>query len=303
MVTHETWRALTPIFDISLSSESLIAQGEVFAIVNSFISSTQLDPPHWHDTYEIGYVLKGTGIMVMGERVYSYVAGQVYVINDLEPHRSYSDDEDTRLFVVHFHPNLLESGWIGQMRREARTPFLPQFGQDGPLLPLHDSLTVPIRTLLEAIREEALLQKPLWDIIVSGLLFQAIGLFARQMMQTIEYTPKELQQRRALKRLQPVLQLLQDRYTEALSLDELASAGSMSSPYCCELFRLALSTTPISYRNSLRLMEARKLIQTTDLTIHDIAYRVGFQSVQEFNRLFRRDTRCSPSQFRGELRI
>jgi AraC-like DNA-binding protein len=189
------------------------------------------------------------------------------------------------------------------MRREARTPFLPQFGQDGPLLPLHDSLTVPIRTLLEAIREEALLQKPLWDIIVSGLLFQAIGLFARQMMQTIEYTPKELQQRRALKRLQPVLQLLQDRYTEALSLDELASAGSMSSPYCCELFRLALSTTPISYRNSLRLMEARKLIQTTDLTIHDIAYRVGFQSVQEFNRLFRRDTRCSPSQFRGELRI
>jgi len=301
MVTHDAWRTLTPIFDTSLSSSALIAQGEVFAIVNSFISSTQLDPPHWHDTYEIGCVLKGRGIMVMGERVYSYVSGQVYVINDLEPHRSYSDDEDTQLFVVHFHPDLLESGWIGQMRREARTPFLPQFGQNGPLLPLDDPLTMPIRALLGVLREEARQHQPLWDVIASGLLFQAIGLLARKMTQAIAYTPEELQRRRALKRLQPVLQLLQDHYKEALSLDELASAGSMSSSYCCELFQAALSTTPISYRNGLRLTEARRLMQTTDITIHDIAYHVGFQSVQEFNRLFRRDTGCSPSQFRTAL--
>ena len=66
---------------------------------------------------------------------------------------------------------------------------------------------------------------------------------------------------------------------------------------------MALGTTPISYRNGLRLAEARRLMQTTTLTIHDIAYHVGFQSVQEFNRLFRRETGCSPSQFRMQLRL
>lgn len=303
MVTRDAWRTLTPIFDTGLSSGNLVAQGEVFAIVDSFITATQLDPPHWHDTYEIGYILQGSGFMVMGKRVYPYVAGQVYVINDLEPHRTYSDESDTRMFVVHFHPSLLESGWIGQMRREVRTPFLPQFGQNGPLLPLYDPLTVPIRDLLEKLREEALQRESLWDVIASGLLFQAIGLLARQVTQAVEYSPEELQRRKALKRLQPVLQLLQTRYTEALSLDEIANAGCLSSSYCCELFQAAFSTTPIAYRNGLRLSEARRLMQTADLTIHEIAYRVGFQSVQEFNRLFRRDTGCTPSQFCAQLQL
>src|SRR6266496_3250993 len=124
MVTSDAWRTLTPIFDTSLSCGQLIAQGEIFAIVNSVITATQLDPPHWHDTYEIGCVLQGTGIMVMGERVYPYVPGQVYVINDLIPHRTYSDEEETLLFVVHFHPALLESSWLGQKWHGVQTPFL-----------------------------------------------------------------------------------------------------------------------------------------------------------------------------------
>jgi AraC-like DNA-binding protein len=261
---------------------------------------TFLDSPYWHDTYEIGCILKGTGVIVMGQRMHPYVPGQVYIINDFEPHRYYSHDEESQLLIVHFHPSLLESGWMGQGRREIRKPLLSQYGQYGPLIPLGDPLTTPIRNLLEALREEALRRRPYWDVIASGLLLQAIGLLTRQMTQAIEYSPEELQRRRALKRIQPILQLLQTRYAEALSLDELASVGCMSSSYCCELFQVAFNTTPIAYRNQLRLDEARRLMQTTDLTIHDIAYRVGFQSVQEFNRLFRRDTGCSPSQFRTQ---
>src|SRR6266702_8317039 len=45
MVTRDVWRTLTPIFDTSLSRSYLVAQGEVFAIVNSSITSTQIDPP------------------------------------------------------------------------------------------------------------------------------------------------------------------------------------------------------------------------------------------------------------------
>lgn len=300
MATRNAWRTLTPIFETGLSNDHLVTQGEVFAIVDAVVTSTQPDPPHWHDTYEIGCILRGTGIILIGQRMYAYVPGQVYIINDCEPHRYYSDDKESQLLVVHFHPSLLESGSIG--RREIRKPFLSQFGgQHGPLIPLDDPLTAPIRNLLQALREEVLRRRPFWDVIANGLLLQAVGLLTRQMTQAIEYSPEELQRRRALKRIQPILQLLQTRYTEALSLDELASAGCMSSSYCCELFQVAFNTTPIAYRNQLRLAEARRLMQMTDLTIHDIAYRVGFQSVQEFNRLFRRDTGCSPSQFRTQV--
>jgi AraC-like DNA-binding protein/quercetin dioxygenase-like cupin family protein len=298
MVIHDGWR---PVLDTGLSNGHVVAQRDVFAVVDAAITATQLDPPHWHDTYEIGCILSGTGIITVGQCVYPCVPGQVYMINDLEPHRYYSDDEGSQLLVVHFHPELLESGWGGQMQHEAPGLLLSQFGQHGLLIPPDTPLTAPIRTLLEALREEVMQRRPFWDVIASGLLLQAVGLLVRQMTQAIEYSPEELQRRRALKRLQPILQLLQTRYTEALSLNELASVGCMSSSYCCELFQIALGTTPIAYRNELRLIEARRLMQTTDLTVHDIAYRVGFQSVQQFNRLFRRDIGCSPSHFRMQL--
>ncbi len=92
----------------------MVAQSEDFAIVDAPITCTQLDPPHRHDTYEIGCILRGTGVIVMGQRVYPYVPGQVYIINDLEPHGCYSDDGGSRLLIVYFHPSLLESRWIGQ---------------------------------------------------------------------------------------------------------------------------------------------------------------------------------------------
>jgi len=301
MAISNAWHTLTPLFDAGKSNGHLVAQGEAFAIVDAVITSAQLVPPLRHDVYEIGCILRGTGIIVIGQRMYPYAPGQVYIINDFEPHRCYSDDEESQLFVVHFHPGLLESHSIGQMHHEIGIPVLSRFRQHSPLIPLDDPLTVPIRTLLEALREEAQRKRPFWDVIASGLLLQAIGLLVRQVTKTIEHSPDELQRRRALRRIQPVLELLQTRYTEALSLDELAKAGCMSSAYCCELFHFALGITPIAYRNGLRLAEARRLMQTSDLTIHDIAYRVGFQSVQEFNRLFRRETGCSPSQFRDQL--
>ncbi len=109
--------------------------------------------------------------------------------------------------------------------------------------------------------------------------------------------------RRALKSIKPALQLLQDRFREALSLDELARAAGLSKAYCCELFREALGISPIAYRNALRLAEACRLLQSSDLTISAIAYAVGFQSVQELNRLFRRETGCTPSEYTARFRL
>lgn len=301
MAISDAWHTFAPLFDTGQSNGHLVAQGEAFAIVDAVITSAQLVPPRLHNVYEIGCILRGTGIIVIGQRMYPYLPGQVYIINDLEPHRCFSDDEESQLFVVHFHSRLLESGEARQKHHEIDSPLLSGFGPHSPLIPLDDPLTAPIRTLLEALREEAQSKRPLWDVIASGLLLQAVGLLVRKVTKTIEYSHEELQRRRALRRLQPVLELLQTRYTEALSLDELAKAGCMSSAYCCELFHFAFGTTPIAYRNGLRLAEARRLMQADDLTIHDIAYRVGFQSVQEFNRLFRRETGCSPSQFRDQL--
>lgn len=282
------WRNFAPMYIQGLSHSHLFAGDTVFVSGDAPLSARDPQPLHWHDAYEFGFVMSGTGSIVLGGREYPFVPGQVYIINDCEPHMGYTDDEAV-LFVVHFHPCILESGWIGQMRQEARAPFLPHFGQDGPLLPLDHSTTTLVRAILENIRTEVMHYQPLWDVAVCGQVLHAVGLLAREALRAGRPTPEELARRRALKTVQPVLALLHERYTEALSLDDLASAAGLSPSYCCELFSKALRTSPIAYRNALRLAEARRLSQQTNMTMRAIAYQVGFQSVQELNRLLRRE--------------
>src|SRR6266567_7579549 len=124
------WRNFAPMYIHGLSHSHLFAGDTVFVSGDAPLSARDPQPLHWHDAYEFGFVMSGTGSIVLGEREYPFVPGQVYIINDCEPHMGYTNDE-AMLFVVHFHPCILESGWIGQMRQEARAPFLPHFGQDG----------------------------------------------------------------------------------------------------------------------------------------------------------------------------
>src|SRR6266700_1938098 len=110
---------------------------------------------------------------------------------------------------LHWHDayefGFVVSGWIGQMRQEARAPFLPQFGQDSPLLPLDHSTTTLVRAILENIRTEVMHYQPLWDVAVCGQVLHAVGLLAREALRAGRPTPEELARRRALKTVQPVL--------------------------------------------------------------------------------------------------
>lgn len=294
------WRKLTPVYEPGLSSATLLAEGRLFAIGDAHLSVRDYIAPHWHETYELGFACSGTGIIALGDREYPFQPGQVYIINDLQPHMGYTANEYARLFTVHFPPTILDDGWMAQMCGEAHAPFSRDFG-GAPLLPLDDPVNAPVRAILEQIREEANSARPAWQIMVGGLILQAIGHLTRRILVQSDQPITNYDQREALQRIEPILHLIEARYAEPISLDDMAHAAYLSRSHCCALFQRALNTTPITYRNARRLSEARHMLRTTHCTIQEIAYRVGFSSVQEFNRLFRRESGQTPSEFRQQF--
>ena len=73
-----------------------------------------------------------------------------------------------------------------------------------------------------------------------------------------------------------------------------------SYAHVCRTFRQFYGTKPIGYLNSLRLERARTLIHDTQLTMAEIAIRVGYESPAYFARIFKRNTGKTPSQYRSE---
>ena len=95
---------------------------------------------------------------------------------------------------------------------------------------------------------------------------------------------------------------ISSRQTEDCSLSDVARAIHVSPFYLCKIFKKATGLTFIEFRNRLRIESAMKLLANPNQSVSEIAYSVGFQSLTQFNRLFRRIVGQSPTTFRCSLR-
>src|SRR6266702_6515640 len=85
---------------------------------------------------------------------------------------------------------------------------------------------------------------------------------------------------------------------DELSLTKVAKFAHISANYLSEKFKEVAGINFVDYVARIRVSKARDLLQTSNLRISEIAFAVGFQSLSQFNRVFKKLTQKSPTQFR-----
>lgn len=94
---------------------------------------------------------------------------------------------------------------------------------------------------------------------------------------------------------------LQHNLAAPLRLSLLAEHLAVSERTLMRRFREALSTTPVTYLQHLRIDTARTLLSGSDLTVQQIATLVGYTDTSSFTRLFRSRMGLSPSIYRARF--
>ena len=89
--------------------------------------------------------------------------------------------------------------------------------------------------------------------------------------------------------------------TEELSLADVAKAAGSSVFHFCKVFHKATGLKFTDYVARVRLEDARNRLLNPNLRVSEIAYDVGFQSLTQFNRTFKRVFGQSPTKFRVRL--
>ena len=161
--------------------------------------------------------------------------------------------------------------------------------RDAPLL-LPD-VEGDFRWLCEHIYAEFPLQSPPTPLALS---------YSRSLLLLIERRWSELP-----KKNDPVLmvqQYLNANYPHTITMEMLAGIAHISPNYLTQLFRHHLGITPSGYLKTLRMEAARQLLLTTDISIKDIAARVGYNDHLYFRRLFKLDNQTTPSDYRRNKR-
>ena len=92
-----------------------------------------------------------------------------------------------------------------------------------------------------------------------------------------------------------------EHHEEELSLGEVARAASMSGFYFCKVFKRATGLTFTDYLARSRAEKVKELLLDPHTRVSEAAYAAGFQSLSQFNRVFRRVARESPTAFRDRL--
>jgi AraC-like DNA-binding protein len=100
------------------------------------------------------------------------------------------------------------------------------------------------------------------------------------------------------KHVEEAIHLMWQRYDEPLTLADLASAALLSKFHFTRVFRTATGTSPGRFLAAVRFYRAKHLLLRTSLSITDISYRVGYNSLGTFTTRFTKNVGVAPGQYR-----
>lgn len=99
------------------------------------------------------------------------------------------------------------------------------------------------------------------------------------------------------------MQYIHQNYThENISIAKLADLCGVSKVYLRKLFHLVCGTSPIKYINNLKLLRAKELIDSGEVSVGTAALQAGFFNTSYFSREFKKEFGMPPTEYGKEKR-
>jgi transcriptional regulator GlxA family with amidase domain len=102
--------------------------------------------------------------------------------------------------------------------------------------------------------------------------------------------------------LSKVYRYVSEHITEALSIEQLASAASVSRRTLSRVFAKYAKVTPSVFVEQVRVDTARKLLEDSDAPLKTVAFRCGFHSATHMRTTFSRRLNVTPQQYRQRFK-
>ncbi|GAA3413235.1 AraC family transcriptional regulator [Paenibacillus hodogayensis] len=254
---------------------------------------------HFHDNYELYYLLSGQRQYFIRDRVYRIEKGDLVFIPKYDLHRTLDAGPFHERMLLYFKDSFLdhETGEDEQLKNYVLQPFQ----RTVPVLRLPKDDRSEAEALFYKIIREMGNKRPGFQLYVKALVLELLVLVSRCAEQETESvfdfeTPLQ-------RKVAEISTFIRQNYKNPLTLSELSKQFYMSTYYLSRVFKEISGFSFIEYLNYIRIKEAQSLLHDSDLPIVQIAELVGFESVANFGRVFKQSVHLSPMQYRKMQRI
>lgn len=272
------------------------------------VIAEQIEQPHFypylhrHDECQLTLVERGEGMLLAGNDMHAFRAGDIFFIGSNLPHLFKSNP-------VYFAPKSRKSIKALSLYFNVKGTMSGLFN-----LPEMKLLKTYLQSVKQGFRTDALYNQIL--AIRMREVHDATGLDALQrFLETLQSLPglrhteplcptdysADLSESEGM-RLSKILGFVMQRYHTQVTLDEAAAVACMTPQAFCRYFKKHTGRSFVTFLNEVRINEACKCLTHSDKPdgISGAAYKAGFNSLTNFNRVFKSVKGVSPRAYLAE---
>ncbi len=234
---------------------------------------------HWHEYFEIEYILTGTGTYTVNGTCFPLKPGMLFFLTPADVHSVYV--ENGELITVNFSENVGSANLLVQLARAKKTTAL--------------FLTENDRRMTESMLSELLVCKE--DIFYSTQIVECL----------ISKIARHINSRREAEHTYTVSQkamlYILSHFRSTLTLEQIAKELGLAPAYLSSVFVRETGQNVKEYLDTLRFQYAENLLNHTELSVQEVAAESGFAGYSNFIRRFRSRYGVSPGMYKKSKQI
>jgi len=248
-------------------------------------SSTDM---HWHDCAEMIHMKKGEALLFLGEKWHTVRPGETVFIPVGQIHCCHCEDKTAHRIVVGLHEELLP-------RTESGDAALCPFHSDADSMRCIFDSESTLPELFSSIEEK---EAPGVAAELERLI--KIGQIYTEMLKIWERDGHLGEMAERCDTVKRVLRIISERSCEPLCAEKVAQELNVSYSYMAALLKRELSQSFGELLLSERIVNAKRLLLTTDRSITYVGLDCGFTDSSYFIKKFRAATGTTPHRYRKE---
>ncbi len=254
---------------------------------------------HRHTEAQIAWIQKGEGTLVAGNNMHSFKPGDIYFLGANQPHLFKSNPEyfdvhsDKRIkaLMLFFNPGGPLASLFGLPEMKSLKAFIDQHAQGFKLPAMYsEEVTQLMVDVKRSAGPDQLMQFFLLLKFLSKMKIKLDPLSSFGHSATFSESEGI--------RISNIYNFILQRYQADITLEHVADAAHMTPQAFCRYFKKHTGHTFISFLNETRINEAcKKLTAGMYESISTVAYNCGFNSITNFNRVFKSIIGNSPREY------
>ncbi len=254
---------------------------------------------HQSSTWELSYIIIGSGTRIVGDRVETFSRGEVVLLPPNIPHGWYFDeydrDEEGKIenITIVFSPDFLDK--CSDLFPET-TSIISQINKYNKAVTFQGESLLSIKRIMTRMIKQSNIERlssllKIFYVITSMAETKVVGEFVKQNKSSLK--------------MQEISRYIVHNYQNKITLDTVANYFGMNKSSFCSFYKREKGKSFFTSLNEYRIECSCLMLRETTMSIANISQAVGFEDIPYYNRTFKKKIGLSPKDYRlnGKMKM